>query len=154
MFVFVINLRCSYRLLSSRFIVNQLMLSSGCGKLRPWLSRVSVLLPLLQYVLKLCKLYASYFLLCSLSKLFLISLNTNRNTETVPIPATADVFHVSLFFYVADQSVFSAACCCCCCCCLVNASLLDTSPLVKLKYERKVTEMKNMLSFWVNCCVG
>lgn len=151
MFVFVINLRCSYRLLSSRFIVNQLMLSSGCGKLRPWLSRVSVLLPLLQYVLKLCKLYASYFLLCSLSKLFLISLNTNRNTETVPIPATADVFHVSLFFYVADQSVFSAACCCCC---LVNASLLDTSPLVKLKYERKVTEMKNMLSFWVNCCVG
>lgn len=142
MFVFAINLRCSYRLLFSCFILNQLMLSSGCGKLRPWLSRVSVLLPLLRYVLKLCKLCASYFLLCSLSKLFLNSLNTNRNTETIPIPATADVFHVSLYFYVADQSVFSAACCCC----LVNTSLRDTLPLVKLKYEHKVKEMKNMLS--------
>lgn len=150
MFVFVINFRRSYRLLFPCLILNQLMLSSGCGKLRPWLSRVSALLPLLQYVLKLCKLCTSYFLLCSLSKLFLISLNTNRNTETVPVPATADVFHVSLFFYVADQSVFSAACCCC----LVNTSLRDTLPLVKLEYEHKVKEMKNVLSFWVNRCVG
>lgn len=129
MFIFVINWRRSYRLPFSCFIPNQLMPSSGDGKLRPRLSHVSALLPLLQYVLELCKLCASHFRLCSLSKLFHISFNTNRNTETVPIPATADVFHVSLFFYVADQSAFLAACCCC----LVNASLLDTLQLVALE---------------------
>lgn len=36
----------------------------GLWKVRPRLSHVSVLLPPLQYVLQLCKWYASHFLLC------------------------------------------------------------------------------------------
>ncbi len=95
---FIIVPDCSCRLPLSCFTLNQLMLSSGYGKLRPRLSHVSALLPPFQYVLQLCKLCASRFLLCSLSKPFHISLHTNRNTETqpIPIPATADPFHVGL----------------------------------------------------------
>lgn len=123
------------------------MLSSGYGKLRLRLSHVSV-----QYVLQLCKLCASRFLLCSLSKLFHISLHTNRNTETqpIPIPATADLFHVTLFFYVADQSTLLAACGRC----LVMQVLLDTSQLVALKYKTSSEGDENMVSACVNCCFG
>lgn len=99
----VMNLRHRLRR-RSLFIPNQLMGSSGHGKWSLWLSHVSALLPLLQYVLKLCKPSVAHFLLCSLSKLFHISVNTNRNTETDSIPAAVRIFHVSFLFYVADHS--------------------------------------------------
>lgn len=105
--MFVMNLRRRLRP-RSLFIPNQLMGSSGHWKWRPWLSHVSALLPLLQYVLKLCKPNVAHFLLCSLSKLFHISLNTNRNTETDSIPAAVHIFHVSFLFYVVDHSPLPA----------------------------------------------
>lgn len=80
--------------------LNQLMLSSGCGKLSPKLSHVSALLPPLQYVLQLCKLCASRFLLCVLSKLFHISLHTNRNSKPQPIPT------LRLYVFFMSASAF------------------------------------------------
>lgn len=108
---FILYWCCAYlwwscRLFPSCFSLNQLMLSSGYGKLGQRLSHISVLLPPLEYVLQLCKLCTSRFLLCSLSKLFHISLHTNRNTETQPVPFLQQQFflHADLLFYVADQS--------------------------------------------------
>ena len=126
------------------------MLSSGCEKLGPRLSHVSGLLPPLQYVLQLCKRFASRFLLCSLSKLFHISLHTNRNTETqpVPIPATADVFHVDLLFYAADQLEL------CSCLSLLSGYavfFLMHSSLLHSSIKREVKGMKNTVSVCVNC---
>lgn len=80
--------------------LNQLMLSSGYGKLSPKLSHVSALLPPLQYVLQLCKLCASRFLLYVLSKLFHISLHTNRNSKPQPIPT------LRLYVFFMSASAF------------------------------------------------
>lgn len=91
------------------FTLNQLMPSSGYGKLRPKLSHVSELLPPLQYVLQLCKLCASRFLLCLLSKLFHISLHTNRNARPRPIqPCKCRSFFMSAsssFIQLINQAV-------------------------------------------------
>lgn len=84
----------------SCFSLNMLMLSSGGGKLRPKLSHVSMLLPPQQYVLQLCKLPMSRFLLSLLSKLFHISVHAHRNTEhqSLPTPGKAFLFQTGIIF--------------------------------------------------------
>ena len=132
------------------------MLSSGYGKLSLRLSHVSALLPPLQYVLQLCKPCVSRFLLCSLSKLFHISLHTNRNTEAEPIPippCNCTCFSCRPLLLCSDQSALLAA--------LsrpvrLNASfarLYIVACCTQVKMHA-VRGMKNMLSVCVNSPFG